>query len=84
MSMDKIHEAIICSLNNVAPNVDTAALDPGKAFRDQFDFDSIDQLNFVLALQQALSVEIPELDYPQLAGLRAATDYLSARLASAE
>jgi acyl carrier protein len=84
MSADNIQEVIICSLNEVAPNVDTAALDPDKSFRDQFDFDSIDQLNFVLSLQQALNIEIPELDYPHLAGLRATADYLSAQLVSTQ
>lgn len=81
MSTDNIQEAIIRSLNEVAPNVDTTMLDPDKSFRDQFDFDSIDQLNFVLSLQQAFDVEISELDYPHLAGLRAAADYISTRLA---
>ena len=84
MNTHELQETVIASLTEVAPNVDTAALDPNRSFRDQFDFDSIDQLNFVLTLQKALNVEISELDYPHLAGLRATVDYLSARLVSTE
>jgi len=80
MNTHELQETVIASLTEVVPNADTAALDPNRSFRDQFDFDSIDQLNFVLALEKALNIEIPELDYPQLAGLRAAADYLSAKL----
>jgi len=84
MNTDNLHAVVTSSLNEVAPNVDTATLDPEMSFRDQFDFDSIDQLNFVLALERKLSIQVPELDYPQLAGLRAAADYLSTHLATRE
>ncbi len=67
-----------------APNVDTSAHDPAKRFRDQFDFDSIDHPNFIMALQKALGIEIMELDYPQLAGLEAAIVYLSTHIKSEE
>ena len=84
MNSQELQVVVITSLTEVAPNVDTVALDPDQSFRDQFDFDSIDQLNFVLMLQKALNVEIPELDYLQLAGLRATVDYLTTKLANTE
>jgi acyl carrier protein len=82
MDKDALRKAVAASLIEVAPNVDPATLDPAKSFRDQIEFDSIDQLNFVLALQETLGIEVPELDYPQLAGLDAAADYLSSHLGS--
>lgn len=84
MDTNALRETLISSLVEVAPNVDTSALDPASSFRDQFDFDSIDHLNFVLSLEKALKIKIPELDYPQLAGIDAAVDYLSTRSNSAE
>jgi len=80
MNQNELRDTILASLVEVAPNVDIATLDPNTNYRDQFDFDSIDQLNYVLSLQKALGIEISELDYPQLAGLEATTIYLSAHL----
>ncbi len=84
MILSDLENKVVSSLSEVAPNVDASALDPAQSFRDQFDFDSIDHLNFVMALQKALRIEIPELDYPQLAGLEAAIVYLSTHIKSEE
>jgi hypothetical protein len=42
----------------------------------------MDFLNFVIALHEALHVEIPEGDYPKLDSLHACVTYLSARLSA--
>jgi acyl carrier protein len=34
--------------------------------RDQLDLDSMDFLNFLIAVDEALGVDIPEADYPKL------------------
>jgi acyl carrier protein len=60
----------------VAPDVDAATLDAATPFRDQFDFDSMDQLNFVVGLHRRLGVDVPEADYPQLATLDGCAAYL--------
>ena len=57
---------------------DLATLAPDVSFRDQLDLDSMDHLNFVIALHAALQVEIPEADYPKLATLDACVNYLVA------
>jgi acyl carrier protein len=49
------------------------------SFRDQLDIDSMDFLNFVIAVHEALHVEIPEADYPKLATLNGCVEYLAAR-----
>ena len=46
------------------------------AFREQLDLDSMDVLNFVIALHAARGVEIPEADYPKLATLDGCVDYV--------
>jgi acyl carrier protein len=48
------------------------------SFRDQLDIDSMDFLNFVIALHKELRIEIPEVDYPKLATLKGCVEHLTA------
>jgi acyl carrier protein len=48
-------------------------------FRDQFDFDSVDFMNFAIALQERLQVTIPEKDFPQLASLVGCIAYVKSK-----
>jgi len=47
---------------------------------DELDIDSMDFLNLVTALAERLIIDIPETDYPKLATLSDAADYLVQRL----
>jgi acyl carrier protein len=76
MTADALRSAVLEALLDVAPD----ALDAARPFRDQFDFDSMDQLNFVVALHKRLGVDVPETDYPQLATLAGCVAYLSRTL----
>lgn len=58
-------------------------LDAGVPFRDQFEMDSLDFLNFVLALEKEHGVKIPEARYPRCASLAGATAVLEAVLKGA-
>ena len=69
-------------LGEIAPEADLASLKPDVSFREQLDIDSMDFLNFVIALHETLRVEIPEADYPKLASLNACVEYLMAAPAS--
>jgi acyl carrier protein len=80
MPADALRSAVLEALLDVAPDVDTGALDAARPFRDQFDFDSMDQLNFVVSLHKRLGVDVPEADYPQLATLTGCVAYLSRTL----
>lgn len=79
MTDTSLRNQVLEALLEVAPDVNAAALDPARPFRDQFDFDSMDVLNFVLALHRRLGVDVPERDYPRLAGLDLAISYLHGR-----
>jgi acyl carrier protein len=72
-----LRETVLRALLDVAPDIDRDTLDPGAPFREQFDFDSMDHLNFVIGLHKALSIDIPEVDYPQLATLNGCIAYLT-------
>lgn len=80
LAREELRRAVVTALSEVAPDVDVQHIRPERPFRDQFDFDSMDYLNFVTALHQRLGVDIPEVDYPQLASLDGCVAYLEARL----
>ncbi|MCC6223664.1 MAG: acyl carrier protein [Thermoleophilia bacterium] len=82
MTRDRIRAAVLRALGEVAPEADTAAIDPRVGLRDQLDIDSMDFLNFAVALHRDLGVEIPEADYGRLATLDAAVEYLAAAVRS--
>jgi acyl carrier protein len=68
-------------LTRIAPDVEFEAVDPHADIREAFDIDSMDVLNFVTGLHQKLSVNIPEIDYPQLLTIDGAVAYLEGKLA---
>lgn len=79
MTREALREAVVQALKSVAPEIDAASIQPGVAFRDQLDLDSMDFLNFALALHHRLGIDIPEVDYPKLMTLDAAVAYLATR-----
>lgn len=66
-------------LGNIAPEIDLQSLDPSADLREALDIDSMDFLNFVIAVHRRLSVDIPEVDYPKLVTLDGAMRYLRAK-----
>ncbi len=81
MTADDIRHAITESLSKIAPEIKPAAVTGSANFREEFDLDSMDFLNFVLALHERLGIDIPEADYPRLYTLDDAVAYLVARTA---
>jgi acyl carrier protein len=78
MTTDEIRAAVFRALSGVAPEADPEQLKANVGLREQLDIDSMDFLNFVIALHKDLGVEIPEKDYPKLATLQGCIDYLTA------
>lgn len=78
MTPTEIRTTVLRLLGNIAPEADLTQLKPDLSFREQLDIDSMDYLNFVVALHKELGVEIPERDYPQLATLDGCVAYLAA------
>jgi acyl carrier protein len=77
MNRDEIQSITLEVLGQIAPDADLDNLDPAKSFRDQFEFDSVDYLNLVLALEKRLAIKIPEIECPQLASLDGCIAYLA-------
>ena len=76
MTQETLQQTVIGALTGIAPEVDPSTLDPDINFRDQFELDSVDYLNFVLTLEQRLAIKIPEMDYPRLSCLNGCLTYL--------
>lgn len=84
MDRADIRKVIQEELNNIAPEIDIAGVDPAADLREALDIDSMDFLNFVTAIHHRLGLDIPELDYPKLVTLDGAVAYLEAKLASSK
>ena len=80
MTEAEVRRAIFRALASVAPEIEPDMIDPKANLRDEIDIDSMDFLNFVIALHGTLGVDIPEADYPQLASIDKGIAYLAAKL----
>lgn len=83
MNSEEIRQTILEVLLEIVPELEPATLDARVSFRDQFEIDSIDYLNFVLALERRLGIKIPEIDYPRLSSLDGCAGYLTTLLTKA-
>jgi acyl carrier protein len=79
-SEDNIKKLALELIAGIAPEADIPNLDPTDRLRNQFDFDSVDFMNFAVGLEEQLNVKIPEEDYPQLATLNSCVAYLKAKI----
>jgi acyl carrier protein len=80
MNDDDIRAVLREELSNIAPEMDITALQGGADVREALDIDSMDFLNFIIAVHRRLGVAIPEPDYPKLLTLDGALAYLRGKL----
>ena len=80
MNRSEIQSLVMAELRRIAPEVEEGELKADRPLREQVDLDSMDWLNFLVALHERLKVEIPESDYARLATLDQTVDYLAAKL----
>ena len=84
MTREEIRDAVIGALKRVAPEIDAATLDPNVPVRRECDLDSMDYLNFIIALHKTLGVTVPEQDYPRVGTVNGAVEYLLARASATQ
>ena len=82
MPATEVCAVVLDELGAVAPEAREVEIRPEVNFREHFDFDSLDFLNFAIGLQERLGVAIPEADYPKLSSLDGCVAYLAPRLAA--
>lgn len=83
MNDDEIRALLLDILQEMAPEADVTQLKPDVRLRDQLDLDSMDFVNFLVAVDEQLGVETPEKDYPKLATLNSCVAYFRRKLAKA-
>ena len=66
---EEIRESIARALHRVAPEADLRAIPGGADLRDEIDLDSMDMLNFFVALHEQLKVDIAESEYGRMTTL---------------
>jgi acyl carrier protein len=80
MNNDEIRVRVIKTLSGIVPELDPGTLKPAVSLRDQLDVDSMDFLNFLIALHSEFGVDVPEADAGKLATIDACVDYLAQAL----
>jgi len=79
MNEVEIRKVVLAELGRIAPELED--VQPAKPLRDQVDLDSMDWLNFLVALNERLRIDIPESDYRKLGTLDQIVDYLAKKSA---
>ncbi len=82
MTDANVKAEILKILEDVAPDAELSELDENADLRDELDIDSMDFLNVVVGIHEALAVEIPEKDYPELVSLQNLVEYVEKKLAA--
>ncbi len=75
MTASEIKSVIRDILGGIAPEADLDAVAGDEDLREALDLNSMDFLNFVVALHERTGAEIPEADYPRLRTLDSAIAY---------
>ncbi|ULQ54630.1 acyl carrier protein [Flavihumibacter fluvii] len=80
MNESEIKSIIVTLLKSVAPDSSPELLKPDDDIRQGLDMDSFDALQFIVALDERLGVEIPEEDYGKITTLSKLLDYLKGKI----
>jgi acyl carrier protein len=80
VNRDELRKALLDCLARIAPEVDIGALRPEVRLRDQVDLDSVDWLNFFVAVHARLGIDIPDADAARITTLEQLIEYCEHRL----
>lgn len=79
MTDEEIRTVYLDELARIAPDVAPETVGPDDHLQDDLGLDSMDVLNLVTALHEKLGLDIPEADYPEIATVSLAVDYIRKR-----
>lgn len=77
MTETSLRDTVIEALLSVAPELDAGDVEDDTDIRNDLDLDSMDFLNFVIALNERTGVEVPEADYGEVNTVAKAVAYLN-------
>lgn len=75
-----IQQRIIEAIQEVAPEIEQDDIDMDEDIREECDLDSMDFLNYLIALKKSTGVSIAEGDYTQVNTFNKMLAYLSEKL----
>jgi acyl carrier protein len=77
MTDSQIRALAAQALAGIAPEADLSTVADDEDLREALDLDSMDFLNFVIALSEGAGLPIPEADAPKLTTMTGLVAYLS-------
>lgn len=78
MNKEQARQTIFEVLGEIAPEVDPTTVDDSADLSEQLDLDSMDYLNWMLGINKATGVEIPQRDVSRFLTIDGAVEYLVA------
>ncbi|MFC6876716.1 acyl carrier protein [Flavobacterium myungsuense] len=76
MTEYEIIQILFQLLKHIAPDTEPSELKPDENIRETLNIDSFDTLQFIVAINDTLGIEIPESDYGKITTLNSLTKYL--------
>lgn len=76
MTEEEIKNIIFQLLKKIAPDTEPSELKPDANIRETLTIDSFDTLQFIVALNDKLGIEIPEKDYGKTTTLKDLVSYI--------
>ena len=80
MTRAELRASLIALLGEIAPEADYSRLEGDAPLREELDLDSMDFMNFLIAISERLHVEIPEAAYASVSTLNRCLDYVALRM----
>jgi acyl carrier protein len=77
MTRQQVRDVILHLLHEIVPEFTVCDVPPEADLCDTLLLDSLDFLNFVIAIHETLHVDVPQADYAELATLGGCVDYLT-------
>lgn len=81
MTEQEIREAFLAEIHKIAPDIDPSDVGDDDHLQDDLELDSMDLLNLVTALHNALGVSVAETDYSLIETTGKAVKHLVKELA---
>jgi acyl carrier protein len=78
MNREEARQIIFRVLGEIAPEVDSGAVDDAIDLTEQLDLDSMDYLNWMLGINAETGIDIPQRDVSEFLTIDGAVGYLVA------
>ncbi|WP_018614576.1 acyl carrier protein [Segetibacter koreensis] len=76
MTEQEIRQLIFQLLKKIAPDTEPEKLQPDDDIRHTLEIDSFDYLQFIVAIDEQLELDIPEEDYGKIDTVKNMTNYI--------